>query len=193
MDDLYMLKPKNSPQAVREFFQELSGEHFYGDSLRLERAKKVDPFGFIAMLTAEGLALRPKLTFRLGLDESHFQRKLPILQGPRSFQAEKQLKGVVFGQGLRILDTTASNDSSLVTSSLERYLLELSWVGYPTPWVNEVSEKLGKACNRPIAIPMFTKENALTRSDLLRVRAASDLCAELEVLSQTFHDRLVPF
>lgn len=160
----------------------------------LKRGKKVDPFGFVALITPEGLRLRPKLTFRVGLDETLFQRKWPILQGPNSFQSVSQLKGVVYGQGLRILDTTASVDPECLKDSLTRLLVELKWVGYDDGWIDELGAKLGSACNRPLTLPMVTKElQSCSRMELFGLRAISDAAGEMEVLSQTFHDRLVPF
>lgn len=192
MDDLYIFKPAQLPPWVADYFKELTSELFYGEKLVLERKKKVDPFGFVASIDATGLTLRPKLTFRIGLDETLFQRKWPILQGPHSFQSDGQLRGVIYGQGLRILDTTASTDEACLTSSLNSLLLELKWVDCPDDWIADTARKISEACNRPVTLSLDTKDlNSSNRMDICYRRALADSVAEIAVLNQTLHDRLV--
>lgn len=190
MDDLYILKPKFLPPAVAGFFRELTKVNFYGEKLLLERDFSVQPFGFIALISKFGLSLSQNLKYRHPFSSSEYDQPWPSLQCALSFQSVPQKRGLLYGLGVRLLDMTASGAPTL-TSSLERYPLELLSLGFSPQLINRVSDKVEKLASRELHLPRFDHlENWGASHEFKRITL--DLSAHIDSVTQLFEDKLVP-
>lgn len=94
MDGLYILKPESLPPAAADFFRELTSLNFYGVKLLLERDFSVQPFGFIALISALGVELSQNLKYRCPYAVAQYSQKWPDLQCALSFQSVPQKRGL---------------------------------------------------------------------------------------------------